>query len=220
MAAGLMGARVFYLLETFDRTIEHPAVILDVFGPTTSWGAYLAGLTAYFAYFKLNKIPSSGYADAFGSSLGLGPFIGRWSCFLHGCCYGTVSEVPWAIRFPAGSPPYTDHFQHDWIATDSAFSLPVHPLQIYLSASALLVFWLSSRAFRVLKSAPGLTFLSYWFLYCLFRFPLEYVRADAARYGPLRFDLAQIVCLVACTAIAVVMTVRYPIRKAPTASGP
>ena len=37
---------------------------------------------------------------------GLGLAFGRVGCFLNGCCFGGVCELPWAVQFPAGSPPY------------------------------------------------------------------------------------------------------------------
>jgi phosphatidylglycerol:prolipoprotein diacylglycerol transferase len=37
--------------------------------------------------------------------------LGRIGCFLNGCCYGGVCDIPWAVQFPVGSPAYIDQVQ-------------------------------------------------------------------------------------------------------------
>ena len=37
----------------------------------------------------------------------LGHAIGRIGCFLVGDCYGTISNMPWAMTFKNGLPPST-----------------------------------------------------------------------------------------------------------------
>ena len=49
----------------------------------------------------------------------LGQANGRVGCCLVGDDYGRVSDVPWALAFPKGSPPTPD---------------PVHPTQLYETA--------------------------------------------------------------------------------------
>jgi phosphatidylglycerol:prolipoprotein diacylglycerol transferase len=46
--------------------------------------------------------------------------LGRVGCFLNGCCYGGECDLPWAVTFPMGSPPYIDQAQNG--------KLPVHGL--------------------------------------------------------------------------------------------
>jgi len=48
MIGGLAGARIFYLLETLPETLINPGIILDIFGGTTCWGAYLGGFGIFF----------------------------------------------------------------------------------------------------------------------------------------------------------------------------
>lgn len=56
MIGGLIGARIFYLFETFPETLNNPVVILDLFGGTTSWGVYIGGLGGYFKSLYINNI--------------------------------------------------------------------------------------------------------------------------------------------------------------------
>jgi phosphatidylglycerol:prolipoprotein diacylglycerol transferase len=41
----------------------------------------------------------------------LGVGLGRIGCFLNGCCYGGLSDLPWAVRFPEESPAFADQAQ-------------------------------------------------------------------------------------------------------------
>jgi phosphatidylglycerol:prolipoprotein diacylglycerol transferase len=41
-------------------------------------------------------------------SLVAGLALGRIGCLLNGCCYGGVSQQPWAVTFPQGSLPYDE----------------------------------------------------------------------------------------------------------------
>jgi phosphatidylglycerol:prolipoprotein diacylglycerol transferase len=195
MIGGLAGARIFYLLETFRETLADPAVILNLFGGTTSWGVYIGGLAGYFLYLRLNKLAILSYADVLGASLGLGPFIGRGSCFLHGCCYGTLSDLPWAIQYPASSPLYWHQVKQGILPAQVSLSTAVHPLPAYLSLSALVVFICTSILWHKYRNRPGMTFLSYWLLYCSLRFIWEYFRGNAVRWGSLQLDLGQILCV-------------------------
>ncbi len=195
LIGGLSGARIFYLLETLPETLHQPEVVLDVFGGTTSWGVYIGGFGGFFLYLKLKRLSSLKYADVMGASLGLGPFIGRWSCFLHGCCYGSITEMPWAVQYPPSSPLFTHQVKIGVLQQEAQLSVAVHPLPFYLSFSALLVFLVTSILWHKFKKRPGYTFLFYWFFYCSARFAWEYFRGNADRWTLLQLDLGQIMCI-------------------------
>lgn len=65
--------------------------------------------------------------------------LSRLGCFLNGCCFGTVSLLPWAVRFPEGSWVYWYHRTHEWVPEEAVASLPVHPLQLYFLLASLLI---------------------------------------------------------------------------------
>ncbi|MCF4113087.1 MULTISPECIES: prolipoprotein diacylglyceryl transferase [Dethiosulfovibrio] len=46
--------------------------------------------------------------------------VGRWGCFLNGCCHGVATTCPLAVKFPR-------------------LPLPVHPTQLYYSFGALAI---------------------------------------------------------------------------------
>ncbi len=55
----------------------------------------------------------------------------RLGCLADGCCFGVVTDLPWAVRFPPGSQAATVHAALGLTRDVTAASLPVHPLQIY-----------------------------------------------------------------------------------------
>ena len=209
---GLAGARLFYLLETLPETTSDPLVILNIFGGTTSWGVYIGGFAGFFVYLRRHRLRSFEYADVMGASLGLGPFIGRWSCFLHGCCYGTPATLPWAISYPPSSPLFWHQVKLGLISGHSPLSLPAHPLPVYLSLSALAVFFLATIIWKKYRLNPGITFLFYWLMYCSLRFFWEYFRGNAKRWGFMHWDLGQIVCI-AVVLISGLMLIYFKRRK-------
>ena len=84
-----------------------------------------------------------------------GHALGRVGCFLAGCCYGDVSELPWAIKM---------HEAHR------------HPVQLYEALGlALLAWWLGHRA-------QERRFLVFYLLgYGSLRWLVELFRGDEVR---------------------------------------
>jgi phosphatidylglycerol:prolipoprotein diacylglycerol transferase len=102
----------------------------------------------------------------------------RIDCFLAGCCLGRVSEVRWAVRFPAGSRPWYEQVAAGLIARDASASLPLHPLQLYflglsLLAGLLALWWLPRRAY------DGQVVLLFLTFHEGGKFLLEFLRAPA-----------------------------------------
>ena len=121
-------------------------------GGEAQYGGLIAGTLAAILFFKLRKLPFLPYADAIIPGVALGVAIGRVGCFLNGDDFGTLSHLPWAVRFPPGTEAYTDHLSRGWIAPDAPWSLPVHPVQLYCA-----VFWLGLFAVPIVwrSSVPG-----------------------------------------------------------------
>ena len=87
--------------------------------------------------------------------------VGRWGCLLNDCCFGRVSDLPWAMRYGAGSATWLLHRALGFIAPDALTTLPVHPYPLYESAGLLLWLpfalglarWLRSQAALLLFTA-------------------------------------------------------------------
>jgi phosphatidylglycerol---prolipoprotein diacylglyceryl transferase len=178
MAGGLIGTRAFYLLQHWQFTLADPMQVFDVKGGIASWGAYLGGFIGFVAYCWLRRVPLLPYADAVAPCLGLGVAIARWGCFLNGDDFGTLSGLPWAVRFPHGSIPFVAQVQRGLLSPLEDLSFPVHPVQIYLSLTGLVLFIVTSAFWKRFSQRTGATFCVYWVGYCVSRFLWEFLRGD------------------------------------------
>jgi len=100
---------------------------------------------AIFAYYRLHP---GRMADAIMPATGIGIAIARMGCFLNGCCFGVQCAYPWCLSFPPGSPAGVFEAEHK-LVDYTAWSLPVHPLQLYFVATGLAItavaLWLIPR---------------------------------------------------------------------------
>ena len=219
---GVVGARLLYLLLRVDRVAVDPAMLLDPWGTTISWGAYVGGVLGFVLYLAMRREPVGAYVDAAGSTLGLGPFFGRLACFVNGDDYGAVTNVPWGVTYPSGSYAFTDHAARGLVGPSAAESLSVHPVQLYLAANGLLLFlgfsWLWGRMAKGERRLadgwlgrglrPGSLFLLYWAVYGLTRFGWEFFREDDGRLRVAGLPDGQLLALVVGLAAAVAVVVR------------
>lgn len=196
MLGGLLGARLLWVVMNVDQWAAVPRALIQVSGATISWGAYLGGALGFIGYLALRRRPVLAHVDVLGSVFGLGPFIGRWACFLNGDDFGTLSEVPWAVVYPHGSMAFAHQVRHGLIDPLAEVSLPTHPVQLYLSLNALLLFALFTWLWRRFRFPPGTIFLGYWAVYAATRFALEYFRGDARTLYLDRFTPGQMGAIV------------------------
>ncbi|MCK6622218.1 MAG: prolipoprotein diacylglyceryl transferase [Calditrichaceae bacterium] len=211
--AAIVGARLFYLLQHFDNTLQHPELILRFSGGTASWGAYLGGVTAFLLYLRKAKTHRLNYLDVLGSVFGIGPFIGRWACFLNGCCYGTPTNLPWGIQFPQNSFAYNAHLREGLINSADTLSLSVHPVQIYGSILAIIIFFITSYFWKKYSKFPGLTFLFYWLIYGVLRFFNEFFRGDVPRYTDLHLTHSQIIIIFIISGACLGITYLFKVKR-------
>lgn len=110
--SGIVGARLFYVVEYWDK-FQKPslsatltAVVNVTEGGLVVYGSLLGALVAFLACCGKQRLPLLATADLIAPSLTLGLALGRVGCFLNGCCFGGPCDLPWAVRFPADSPPH------------------------------------------------------------------------------------------------------------------
>jgi phosphatidylglycerol:prolipoprotein diacylglycerol transferase len=215
MVGGLVGARVFWLLVHPDHWLSSPAVVFDVTGATASWGAYLGGVIGFTAYLLWRREPVLRYLDVVATVLGLGPFLGRWACFLNGDDFGRTSGVSWAVTFPHGSQPFTHHVRQGLLDPLADQSLAVHPVQLYLSLNGLLLFVVFTYLWKRYRFAPGTMFCLYWMAYAVSRFFIEFYRGSLPRtvLGVFNFPqlMTGIVFLAATLGLAAIHRTRGPL---------
>jgi phosphatidylglycerol:prolipoprotein diacylglycerol transferase len=182
LLAGLWGA---HLLSLLVHGWEGGLLALFQFVPggKSLYGGLLLGGLAAGLYFHLRQLPVLAHADAAMPALALGYAIGRIGCFLNGDDYGALTHLPWAVVYPPGTEAYQAHLAASLISARDAWSLPIHPVQLYASLLGVGLFvalanWRPKR--------KGGRLCAYLVVYGIGRFFLEYLRGDfRAVLGPL-----------------------------------
>jgi phosphatidylglycerol:prolipoprotein diacylglycerol transferase len=148
-AAALAGGRLHVVLNYWPHYAAHPATIPMFWAGLHAGGAIVALAIAIPLVVRRSGIPVGRFVDALVPTFGVGIVLGRIGCFLHGCCFGTLSRLPWAVSFPASSEAFQLHVQSGLIAAGADRSAAVHPLQLYFAAVGLVVvlvgLWLHRR---------------------------------------------------------------------------
>ncbi len=158
--AGMVGARILFIVLDWEWFVQDWSRIFQMRGGGLSFfGAFAGGLMVLWVYTRLQRIDFLNFADFLAPYLPLGYAFGRVGCFLNGCCYGTVSDVPWAL--PAA------------LVDD----LPRHPVQLYAAAGSLIIFFIMKYLQRR-NYFRGFNLLSVIMLYGLLRFSVEFFREE------------------------------------------
>lgn len=166
---GLLGAVVgaklgMLLFEPWDdlRQIAAAMASLDFTGKTVI-GGIAGGFVGVEATKKLVGIRSR-TGDGFALALPVGQAIGRVGCFFNGCCWGTPSELPWAVELHGALRHPT----------------PLYEAGLDLVLAALIFAW------RGRDWPAGNLFRRMLIGYALIRFALDPLRGDAhVAIGPL-----------------------------------
>lgn len=196
------GIAVPAVVETLDRLVSGGELWIGWAG-MTSWAGFAGGFTAsWLAVRRFRSITWRRFLDLSAAPLGLATCVARLGCFLAGCDFGRVSSVPWALRFPAGSPAWRAHVDAGWVPRTRAASLPVHPSQLYEAALGLALVGLALYLRRRGGLRPGGRFLVVVGAYAIGRFALELLRGDDARGGLGPASTGQIFAVVMVAACA------------------
>jgi phosphatidylglycerol:prolipoprotein diacylglycerol transferase len=185
VASGIAGARLGYGLA-HPQEVDFGVFRIDR-GGLVFFGGLFGAFVVGLAYVRARGLPLGAVADVVAPSLSLGQAFGRIGCFLNGCCFGTTTSLPWAVRYPqsyAGTreipnPAFDFHVRHLGFAETAGHSLPVHPTQIYESLLDFSLFlflaWYVTR-----RARNGDALLLYGVLYSALRFGIEFLRGDNA----------------------------------------
>jgi phosphatidylglycerol---prolipoprotein diacylglyceryl transferase len=171
IVAGVIGARVLEFAVNWRRILGTPGG-LKLFAMSS--GVFVGGLVAAIAFaiywFHRIDLPVMQGLDYLAIAGAVVEGIGRWGCFFSGCCWGTPTDLPWAVTFPE----IARRLHQDLPA------VPLHPTQIYMSINAWAIFGVLALLYRR-KRFHGQIVTVYVGLYSVTRFFMEFVRGDAER---------------------------------------
>jgi phosphatidylglycerol:prolipoprotein diacylglycerol transferase len=117
-------------------------------------------------------------ADTIAPAAGLVIFGIRIGCLLEGCCHGTLTSLPWAIRFADHSLPFVWHAAHGSLPVGALTTPPLHPLQIYFALVGVVLF-AALAAYAPRKRYDGEILLMFALGYFWSTWLLEFLRAQS-----------------------------------------
>ena len=190
---GIVGAKIYYAILFRDWHL-----LFDRAG-LVWYGGLIGGALACTWVVRRRRVDFLTAADVTAPALSIGYALGRIGCFLVGDDYGRPTDAWFGIAFPKGAPPTTAQSLREFgVAVDPSIPawqvLRVHPTQLYETAAALIMFFITMR----MNSRPhqkGRTFGVFLILLAIERFLVEFVRAKDDRFlGP--FTIAQLISVI------------------------
>ena len=178
MVAGVVGARILYVLQNLDefRGRWGEAIRIDHGGLVFYGGFLLAALAvALFCRWRNYSLAEAG--DLVAPALALAHGFGRIGCFLNGCCFGRVYDGALAFHYSAASDVLIAQKQLGWVEPAATACLPVFPVQLL---DAVMDFAICAVLLMLAKrsSLRGRLFGVYLILYTVGRFGVEFLRGD------------------------------------------
>lgn len=155
---GFIGAFIF---DAFTQNISLTFGNLNKIG-LTFFGGLLSGLLILVVSLKLSSLQVLATLNILTIPFCIAHFFGRLGCFMAGCCFGSPTNSVFGVIFPTGSLPY-NHY-HELIK--------IHPTQLYESAFVIFLF------IFLTKVKIKYQFYTYILTYSIFRFLIEFIRAD------------------------------------------
>jgi phosphatidylglycerol:prolipoprotein diacylglycerol transferase len=200
----VIGAQLFAYLFDLNTSALPPDSVgwaryyLDpLYGPKTLYGAILFLPLAVLAV----SVPWRDLGFGVALDAWTPPVFGmlavvRLGCFLQGCCYG-IPSAAFGISFPPGGPVYYNQVAALLIPEGAPTTLPVVPIQL-VEAAGLLALCVAA----IVKLRAGATgvYVPAIVAYSVFRFGLEFLRADPERnfLGPLSTSQWMAILVVGC----------------------
>lgn len=163
-----------------------PAAWLSL-GALHAPGAVIAAVVGGTLVLRMFHLSPTRFVDGIAPAAGIGIAIARVGCFITGCCFGDVCNLPWCITSPRSSFIYNYQASLNLIASGAAQSLPIHPLPLYFAGAGIcitaILLWRRRR-----KRYDGELGVLFLVLFSGSSAVLELLRAHQGRYaywGPL-----------------------------------
>ena len=163
--AGILGAKLWHVLETPRQLFLHPADLLFDRAGFAWYGGLIIGILALLWQSRVYKIGGLRMLDLAAPAASVGYGVGRMGCLISGDGdYGKPTNLPWGMSFPNGLVPTTQR---------------VHPTPIYELLGALLIAWILWRRGAPEHPRPlGQITGEYLILAGIARFAVEFIRIN------------------------------------------
>jgi phosphatidylglycerol:prolipoprotein diacylglycerol transferase len=182
--SGIVGARLWVIVESWNEFLQHPMQLLVSSGGLTWYGGLVGATLALTLFMRSRSIPWFTGADALAPAVAIGQAIGRIGCQLSGDGdWGAETTLPWGMAYP-----------HAIVGWDKPPGVRVHPTPLYECVAYLVVFAVL-MVMRRRGAARGAAFGAYLVLSGCARFLVEFLRVNPRVFSGL--TVAQLVSLAA-----------------------
>lgn len=168
---GSIGARLFHVVcEEPVYYLQNPIAVFYIWqGGFVFYGGLVFGLFSGWVALKIKKQSFNHWLDFFTPVVSLAYSIGRIACFLTGCCYGKICDLPWAYAFRTLD-----------LTSGATGSVHRHPTQMYAVVCEFITYLLVLRwdGNAWFQQKPGRLFATWLVLHALTRFIIEFFRDD------------------------------------------
>lgn len=178
VGAGIVGARLTYVLLRIDYFSAHPDQALNIrLGGLSIHGALAGGALVLWWFCRRRGQSLLAWADLIVAGVALGQAIGRWGNWANQEAFGRPTDLPWGLAIsPEHRPPAF------------AGAATFHPTFLYESlfnlANAALLTWVALAIGRG-RLRPGDGLWTYCVTYGVGRLLVEHLRIDSLYVGPL-----------------------------------
>ncbi len=166
---GFLGARALFIITRWDYFMSAPLDIFKVWeGGLVFFGGLIAACVYSYFFFKKHKLSAWKMIDICTPAVAVAHAFGRLGCLGAGCCYGRPTDEPWGIKLNSD------------LVDIQMRGIPLHPTQLYESASLFILFAGLLYIFKH-KKFDGQVGLSYFMIYPIIRSIIEIFRGDSIR---------------------------------------
>lgn len=209
IAAGILGARVYYVIFAWDYYKDDLLSIFNIRqGGLAIYGGIIGACIAVVIYSRKKKQNFGLLMDTASMSIVFGQIMGRWGNFFNREAFGDYTNNLFAMQLPVSAVRANEITQKMWdhvVTVNGVEYIQVHPTFLYESlwnvSVLLFLFW-----FRKRKKFNGEVFLMYLIGYGLGRIWIEGLRTDQLLLPVVGLPVSQLLsgCLVVgCTILVV-----------------
>ena len=209
IAAGILGARIYYVIFAWDYYKDDLLSIFNIRqGGLAIYGGIIGACIAVVIYSRKKKQNFSLLMDTARMSIVFGQIMGRWGNFFNREAFGDYTNNLFAMQLPVSAVRANEITQKMWdhvVTVNGVEYIQVHPTFLYESlwnvGVLLFLFW-----FRKRKKFNGEVFLMYLIGYGLGRIWIEGLRTDQLLLPVVGLPVSQLLsgCLVVgCTILVV-----------------
>ena len=207
---GIIGARLYHILLELQYYLSSPIDAIKIWqGGLAIHGAILAGIIIIWRFSKKHQYNFWLLSSIIVPGLALAQAIGRWGNYFNQELFGKPTNLPWGIPIDLANRPI-EYISNEFF----------HPAFLYESIGNLLIFFIliSIHIWIIRKNKKKnysyfLPLTSYFLLYSILRFFIEFIRIDPT-YVILGLRFPQIISLLIIFFSIIFLTAKLYLTKA------